>query len=145
LRSLKNGSNRLVTLGIVENTYSNGFGDREKFRLTRKAKKDFLFELNLKNRRNRKGLIVSDKIAAKKLFYNEGVTKKVARLSSLLQPENFAKVRENLGAANMRGGFACLFYGPPGTGKTETVYQIARETGRDIMLVDEPAGRSPAI
>ncbi|MDR3174803.1 MAG: ATP-binding protein [Treponema sp.] len=25
---------------------------------------------------------------------------------------------------------------PPGTGKTETVYQIARETGRDIMRVD---------
>jgi SpoVK/Ycf46/Vps4 family AAA+-type ATPase len=36
----------------------------------------------------------------------------------------------------MRKGFACLFYGPPGTGKTETVYQIARETGRDIIMVD---------
>ena len=36
----------------------------------------------------------------------------------------------------MRKGFACLFYGAPGTGKTETVYQIARETRRDIMMVD---------
>jgi SpoVK/Ycf46/Vps4 family AAA+-type ATPase len=36
----------------------------------------------------------------------------------------------------MRTGFACLFSGPPGTGKTETVYQIARMTGRNIMLVD---------
>jgi SpoVK/Ycf46/Vps4 family AAA+-type ATPase len=36
----------------------------------------------------------------------------------------------------MRKGFACLFYGPPGTGKTETVYQIARQTNRDIMAVN---------
>jgi SpoVK/Ycf46/Vps4 family AAA+-type ATPase len=36
----------------------------------------------------------------------------------------------------MRKGFAALFYGAPGTGKTETVYQIARKTGRDIMMVD---------
>ena len=36
----------------------------------------------------------------------------------------------------MRNGFACLFYGKPGTGKTETVNQIAKMTGRDIMFVD---------
>ncbi|MFR5937076.1 MAG: AAA family ATPase [Alistipes shahii] len=33
-------------------------------------------------------------------------------------------------------GFACLFYGAPGTGKTETVYQLARRTGRNLMVVD---------
>jgi SpoVK/Ycf46/Vps4 family AAA+-type ATPase len=36
----------------------------------------------------------------------------------------------------MRSGFACIFSGAPGTGKTETVYQIARETERNIMMVD---------
>jgi SpoVK/Ycf46/Vps4 family AAA+-type ATPase len=36
----------------------------------------------------------------------------------------------------MRKGFTCLFSGAPGTGKTETAYQIARETGRNIMMVD---------
>lgn len=38
--------------------------------------------------------------------------------------------------AGMRPGFCCIFYGAPGTGKTETVYQLARQTGRDIMRVD---------
>lgn len=41
-----------------------------------------------------------------------------------------------------RQGFACLFYGGPGTGKTETVYQMARQTGRDIMVVDVPQIKS---
>jgi SpoVK/Ycf46/Vps4 family AAA+-type ATPase len=36
----------------------------------------------------------------------------------------------------MRQGFACLFYGSPGTGKTETVNQISRLTGRDVMMID---------
>ena len=41
-----------------------------------------------------------------------------------------------------RNGFACLFYGSPGTGKTETVYQLARKTGRNIMVVDVPQLKS---
>jgi SpoVK/Ycf46/Vps4 family AAA+-type ATPase len=36
----------------------------------------------------------------------------------------------------MRKGVVCLLYGGPGTGKTETVLQIARQTGRDILQVD---------
>ena len=36
----------------------------------------------------------------------------------------------------MRKGFTCLFYGAPGTGKTETVYQLARESGRDVLQID---------
>ena len=35
-----------------------------------------------------------------------------------------------------RCGFTCLFYGAPGTGKTETVLQLAKQTGRDILQVN---------
>ena len=45
-------------------------------------------------------------------------------------------MQSRLRTAGMRPGFCCIFYGAPGTGKTETVYQIARQTGRDIMRVD---------
>lgn len=36
----------------------------------------------------------------------------------------------------MRTGFTVLLYGAPGTGKTETVLQLAKATGRDIMQVN---------
>lgn len=48
------------------------------------------------------------------------------------------KVKEEIFAdiGGLRSGFSCLFYGGPGTGKTETVYQIARQTGRDLLMAD---------
>ena len=35
-----------------------------------------------------------------------------------------------------------MLYGAPGTGKTETVYQIAKETGRQILHVDISSAKS---
>lgn len=49
--------------------------------------------------------------------------------------ENFNNIQSRLGEFVMGKRFACIFYGYPGTGKTETVYQIARKTQRNIMLV----------
>ncbi|MDE5795611.1 MAG: ATP-binding protein, partial [Muribaculaceae bacterium] len=56
--------------------------------------------------------------------------------SSLLAADRFRDIQTRFRKAGMRPGFCCLFYGAPGTGKTETVYQLARQTGRDIMQVD---------
>ena len=50
--------------------------------------------------------------------------------------KNFKNVRERMKSQKMRCGFACVFYGSPGTGKTETVLQIARKTGRNILQVN---------
>lgn len=60
----------------------------------------------------------------------------ISELSSILTEKRFADVQTRLRDAGMRLGFCCLFYGAPGTGKTETVYQLARLTGRDILRVD---------
>jgi len=54
----------------------------------------------------------------------------------LLSDKNYRKIQDRLDGKGMRKGFACLFSGGPGTGKTETAYQIARETKRNIMMVD---------
>ena len=75
-------------------------------------------------------------IKKKELFYNESEQEQIERLMNLLSPENLPAIQERLEEHGMRKGFACLFYGAPGTGKTETVLQIARQTGRDIMQVD---------
>lgn len=75
-------------------------------------------------------------IAPKSLYFNPQEQEQVKHLTSILKPRKFASIQRRLDALNMRKGFACLFYGGPGTGKTETVLQIARQTGRDIMQVE---------
>jgi hypothetical protein len=137
-REFSDGEHRLMEAKFIENTNDEGFVNRESFRLTDNAKKELLGELDLKEFqvRVRKGLVTWDSLPEKKLFYNDREKRRIAELTSLLKEENFRAVQERLVKSGMRKGFACLFSGVPGTGKTETVYQIARETGRNIMMVD---------
>ena len=78
---------------------------------------------------------LSDK-PVKQLFYNPLEQQQVERLSSLLTKGSLNAVYETMKEKGLRTGFICLFYGDPGTGKTETVYQIAKQTGRKILEAD---------
>jgi SpoVK/Ycf46/Vps4 family AAA+-type ATPase len=89
-----------------------------------------------KNESTKNGMILSTSIKRKELFYNPKEFRQILELTAILRVISFEKIQKQLSENNMRQGFCCLFYGPPGTGKTETSYQIARETGRDIMAVD---------
>ncbi|MDR2807629.1 MAG: ATP-binding protein [Spirochaetaceae bacterium] len=137
-RALENGTHELILQDFIENAHNDGFVDRESFKLTDKTKNDLLVELNINQQqnRNKKDLLLSNTILVKKMFYNEKEATKIKHLTDLLQKDNFAAVQKRLLESGLRTGFACLFSGLPGTGKTETVFQIARETGRDIMQVD---------
>ncbi|GHT24348.1 hypothetical protein FACS189430_09090 [Bacteroidia bacterium] len=83
-----------------------------------------------------KNIIPHRNIVAKALFYNPEEHEQITALSRLLEEEHFCDVQQRLSESGMRQGFACIFYGAPGTGKTETVYQIARQTQRNIFSVN---------
>jgi SpoVK/Ycf46/Vps4 family AAA+-type ATPase len=85
---------------------------------------------------SKRDVLNADGIGTKALFYPVKTARQVSELEKLLSPEEFSRVQDSLEAHGMRKGFACLFYGTPGTGKTETVLQLARKTGRNIMQVD---------
>jgi hypothetical protein len=137
-RRFKSRKHKLIIKGLIENDGKNGLAGTNCYRMTEKARNEFLADVDMKAKTKHRGnnVIPAEKLAKKKLFYSEKVTRRIAELTTLLREENFGNVEKRLKEHNMRTGFACLFSGPPGTGKTETVYQIARETGRDIMLVD---------
>ena len=82
------------------------------------------------------GTLRTEDLKEKHLFYDDALGKEVGTLSNLLSEERYGGIKTALEEKGMRSGFTCLFYGDPGTGKTETVYQLARTTGRDIIMVD---------
>lgn len=127
----------LQLLGIIEFGVSAGFANRECFRISSTAKETIFAgtEIYFNTDVNRPK-IKSEDIVPKKLFFNEDVDRKVNELNELLEEKNYKKIRERLVSSGYRCGVTCLFYGRPGTGKTETVLQIAKKTGRDVMQVD---------
>lgn len=131
------GEHELIQEGIIENSNSDGFADRGSFRMTDKAKRELFCELHLSALNKRRGDVVkSEEIVPKKLFYGERVSAQIAELGKLLEENQYNQIRARMKEAGFRCGFACLFYGAPGTGKTETVLQLARQTGRDILQVN---------
>jgi hypothetical protein len=138
IKDFKAGDHPLFDKGLLENAYDEGMADTEEYCLTNKARDLLLSDIDLKEKRQHRGgnFITAGGIAAKELTYSERVRARVSELTSLLGEEKFTLIKARLRERNMRTGFACLFSGSPGTGKTETAYQIARKTGRDIMLVD---------
>ena len=142
-RELENGTHILQEQGLVEHCNSDGQVESDAWKLTDAAKERFLSEIEIHETKSVPlGLRKTDSLTAKELFFNASVTKQIRQLEDILQEDKFTRVQERLEKRGMRRGFACIFYGAPGTGKTESVLQLARKTGRDIMMVDVPNLRS---
>lgn len=143
LHSLKDDTHELIVRGIIEHACVDGLADQELFRLTRESKENLLSEFVRFKKPSRREARVSSRdllrhssIRAKDLFYNTEVHKQIDRVSQILSPDGLPRIQERLESLGHRKGCAILFYGLPGTGKTETVLQLARLSGRDVMQVN---------
>jgi len=142
-RLLKSGNYILLKKGLIENSCSDGFCETDSYRLTSAVRDDFLGDLNeVLTETPVKGLKLSNSITEKNLFYPSKTQRSIDELVSLLHSDSFPAIQKRLCDKGMRTGFACLFSGSPGTGKTETVLQIARRCGRDIMQIDISSTKS---
>ncbi len=139
-RQLKDGTFELLRKGLIELRKSEGLFSRDSYRLTKMVKEEVLREFDIDLEQSTameaKNTIKCESIVSKALFYNDNEQQQIEQLSSLLEDSSFKLVQERLCENGMRKGFAALFYGSPGTGKTESVYQIAKQTGRDIVEVN---------
>jgi len=133
----KNEEHQLQTLGLAEMGEESFFGGT-KVELTDEGMELFLREDADKYKRKEKtnDILSVDGISKKNLFFSPGLRKQVGFLSDSIQAEAFERLQARLKEKGLPVGVAALFYGTPGTGKTETVYQLAKTSGRDVMQVD---------
>ena len=136
---LKHDQHILQERKIIEYSNNDGFADRDSFRITTEIKRALFSELNLVSMdqtKKRKDVVKAEEITPKKLFYGDKINKQIDELGKLLDDAQYKEIRKRMKDTGFRCGFTCLFYGAPGTGKTETVLQLARRTGRDIVQVN---------
>ena len=140
---LRKGEHYLMRMKLIEHICVEGIADNTRYHLSEQAKRDLLCEFNLNAAEEHLAdVLPPDTLAAKELFFSDAVGRQVDELASLLDPEHYKAIHERMRQRGFRQAFTCLFHGGPGTGKTETVYQLARRTGRQVMVVDVPQIKS---
>ena len=141
-KNLRNGKGIIFKNSWIEHKCEDGIANQNCYCLTGKVKEGMLqgyvpSRSRCREKKTTDRMLHSyTQIIEKPMFYNEAEGINIHRLSSLLSEEKYQGVIERLAERGMRKGFATIFYGSPGTGKTESVLQIARQTGRDIMRVE---------
>ena len=141
--ALRSDSHTLQTAKLIEFRCEDGIVNNTQFKLTEDAKRDLLAELKINTTEEHLADVIEpDQLMPKTMFYTDTVQHQVDELNRFFEPEQYTKIRERMQQRGFRQGFTCLFHGGPGTGKTETVYQLARLTGRSIMTVDVPSIKS---
>ncbi len=141
--SLRSGEHRLMKKKLIEHCCVDGIAATTRFCLTEEAKRNLLAEMKINTAEEKLADVIKSRdLTEKKMFYVKENEQQVSELQSLLMPGKYNEIHRRMQLSGFRTGFACLFYGGPGTGKTETAYQLARQTGRDIMVVDVPQIKS---
>jgi hypothetical protein len=81
-------------------------------------------------------------IKTKTLFYNKKVTDDVELLKEMMKPSNLNAFKQKMIKTGGCAGITVLLHGGPGTGKTELARQLAKSTGRTLLMFDVSQQRS---
>ncbi len=138
LTYLLEGKTRLTKLDLIEfnkvqfrNSCNAKLSKKMVSFLKDKEKIDFDFS----DHENTK-LVQHKNIAQKTLYYNEAEITQIGILKIAIDEKKFISLQARLKEKAMPCGITALLHGDPGTGKTESVYQLAKESGRNIFKVD---------
>ena len=80
--------------------------------------------------------IQSNEIHKVNLYFPQDLSEEIKKIENLLEYETYKRVKERMIKHYGKCGIICILYGESGCGKTETVLQIAKNTGRNIVKAD---------
>ncbi|HAI74837.1 MAG TPA: hypothetical protein DCM08_01205 [Microscillaceae bacterium] len=140
-KNIMSGQSKLIEEEWVSFANNNFFGGKE-LSLTEKAI-NYLFGDELLGAEHHKSfnpknvvVLSPEKIKPQALFFGEQEQKKIDMLPQLLTPEGYQKATEKFKQVGLAEGITILFFGEPGTGKTQLAYNLAHQSGRNLLLID---------
>lgn len=129
--------NSLIRNDLIE-VVGSDYSDSAEIKLTQKAI-SFVEESGVKLfvKKIKSGAVIAPTdIQPKDLFFNESEKSSLDMIYNVLKHENLLQLQKKISEKNLPVGITALLHGQPGTGKTETVYQVAKATNREIYQVD---------
>lgn len=145
LRSdFKYGSHALFREGLIKQNTDSDFPGFSQYMLTPKAIRAFDNGSSIHYHPEGRLLkaLVPEAIPEKKLVFDKPNQKRIEQLHRIFETEPFTRLQARLTEQGMNPGITILLYGSPGTGKTESVLQLARQSGRHIFLAEPNRIRS---
>lgn len=138
--AMQTGTHRLFREKLIEHKCVDGMADINQYVATDYLKHEVLADFSPLNHSDKhvpkmNGVKSYKDITPKALFYNKEEKEQVEMLRNILSQDQLPVIQERLKSKGMRTGVCILMHGQPGTGKTATVYELARQTGRDIIQV----------
>lgn len=85
--------------------------------------------------------IKCNEIVTRELCYNQEIHNNFETWKNLFNIEGYNRFAELTRKRKELSGITVLLSGPPGTGKTEMCKQLAKESGRDLLLFEVSQGR----
>ena len=140
VNSMQKGTHRLFCENLIEHKCVDGMADTNQYVATDYLKYEVLADFSPVDHSDKhvpkmNGIKSYKNITSKALFYNKEEKEQVEMLRNILSQDQLPIIQERLKSKGMRTGVCILMHGQPGTGKTATVYELARQTGRDIIQV----------
>lgn len=136
IQSIYSGDCKLISNGLVEYRQSRFFNDVE-LQVTEKTA-ELLQEDQIAVFKQRKkfNTIKPENIGAKTLYFSEREEAQISTVREMMMDNTYKELIHRLKGKNLPLNLNILLFGAPGTGKTETVLQLAKASGREIMKVE---------
>ena len=136
IQSIYSGECKLVSNELLEYRQSRFFNDVE-LQVTEKTA-DLLEEdkIAIFKQKKKSNTIKPESIGSKTLFYSEREETQIATVRDMMMETTYVELIDRLKRKNLPLNLNILLFGAPGTGKTETVLQLAKASGREIMKVE---------
>jgi hypothetical protein len=136
IQSIYSGECKLVSNELLEYRQSRFFNDVE-LQVTEKTA-DLLQEdqIAIFKQKKKSNTIKPETIGAKTLFYSDREETQITTVREMMMESTYVQLINRLKGKNLPLNLNILLFGAPGTGKTETVLQLAKASGREIMKVE---------